>query len=381
LNQDFSARQIVPRFNWLTLVGLLLLIAGCDQHVEGPTERGKILFQRGQYNDAIIACSEALEAAPDAEAYLYRGRSYSCLGNWDRAINDFNLVIRFDPKNPEGYYQRALAFRERGEKDKADADHKIAQQLDPAYADARARAPEPPRPAIAELMKSTPPASEEPSKEKPSRSEQILKSPFPTSTGLSGRTGGVSVGDPLQQPVARDIYGQPVQIVPSPSAKSAESKTTTVEPRDSDRRRRHRDEDDDEDEPLDLLRRPTTSPLLRNPRETQLGNSYEMPPNPHPVRPRLSRAPLSDSRSSSPSVDSRLTRGVRSATSGLNGAASGGRNGGNRGAYASPPNPFAPSRMRTTGVRADPDEGPIPQPVRPSTILPESINGRFDLDE
>jgi tetratricopeptide (TPR) repeat protein len=52
-------------------------------------------------------------------------------GDFDRAIDDFSLAIRIEPRRGESIVKRGQAFRERGLYDKAEADFNRALTLDP----------------------------------------------------------------------------------------------------------------------------------------------------------------------------------------------------------------------------------------------------------
>jgi hypothetical protein len=123
--------------NWNLIFVLLMgsMATGCWQSApETPMARGKAFFEAGEWDQAIAALDEAIVRNPlDAEAHLFRGQSYMCRGREyvGRALADYNEAIRLDPKNYEAYYHRAIAYRERGEKQKALADDLIARRLDP----------------------------------------------------------------------------------------------------------------------------------------------------------------------------------------------------------------------------------------------------------
>jgi lipoprotein NlpI len=73
-------------------------------------------------------------AKNDAIACNNRGLAYRGRGELDRAIGDFNEAIRIDPKFALAYNNRGLAYRDKGELDRAIADHTEAIRLDPRFA-------------------------------------------------------------------------------------------------------------------------------------------------------------------------------------------------------------------------------------------------------
>ena len=55
------------------------------------------LQMSGEYQQAIELYSRSIEAFPTAEAYTFRGWTYSFLGDYDRAIAECLEAIRVDP--------------------------------------------------------------------------------------------------------------------------------------------------------------------------------------------------------------------------------------------------------------------------------------------
>jgi tetratricopeptide (TPR) repeat protein len=55
------------------------------------------LQMQGEYQKAIDMYTRSIEAFPTAEAFTFRGWSYSFLGDYDRAITECHEAIRVDP--------------------------------------------------------------------------------------------------------------------------------------------------------------------------------------------------------------------------------------------------------------------------------------------
>jgi Tfp pilus assembly protein PilF len=53
--------------------------------------------QRGEYEEAIELYSHSIDAFPTAEAYTFRGWTYSFLGDYAHAIADCRRAIKVDP--------------------------------------------------------------------------------------------------------------------------------------------------------------------------------------------------------------------------------------------------------------------------------------------
>ena len=52
----------------------------------------------GEYPQAIELYTRSIEALPTAEAYTFRGWTYSFLGDYERAIEDCHRAIKVDPE-------------------------------------------------------------------------------------------------------------------------------------------------------------------------------------------------------------------------------------------------------------------------------------------
>jgi tetratricopeptide (TPR) repeat protein len=97
---------------------------------------GLSLAWQGDFEDAIAAFGQAIEAAPRSSfAYLNRGLAYRRAGDLDRALADLDRAVRYAPRAARGYYNRSLLLRERGDMKRARADEERAVDLDRRYAD------------------------------------------------------------------------------------------------------------------------------------------------------------------------------------------------------------------------------------------------------
>ncbi|WP_237227897.1 tetratricopeptide repeat protein [Rubinisphaera sp. JC750] len=95
------------------------------------TCRAEIYYGREEYKAAIESCTKALDADHDFSALSLRGDAYMATGKLDEAIADYNAAQRFDGTVAMAYWKRAEERKEGGDKSGADADRKIALQLDP----------------------------------------------------------------------------------------------------------------------------------------------------------------------------------------------------------------------------------------------------------
>jgi len=76
---------------------------------------GVIHAQRGEHVEAVRAYSEAIAQSRRYRlAYVNRALSLMHLGHFQRAIDDWNELIQFDPRDAEAYYRRGLAQQRLG---------------------------------------------------------------------------------------------------------------------------------------------------------------------------------------------------------------------------------------------------------------------------
>lgn len=78
-------------------------------------QRGTDFLLKGHLDSAIAELSEAIRLAPKfAEAYNNRGTAFGRKGNFDRAIADYTVAIRLNPKDAEAWVNRGDAYYEDG---------------------------------------------------------------------------------------------------------------------------------------------------------------------------------------------------------------------------------------------------------------------------
>ena len=97
----------------LILAGLVLGLSILSWH------RSKV------WQDSITLWSDVLVKYPDSLTALNnRAIAYSAAGNYAKAIEDLNRAIKLTPQDPMFYFNRANAYRQKGDRDKADLDFK-----------------------------------------------------------------------------------------------------------------------------------------------------------------------------------------------------------------------------------------------------------------
>jgi len=93
----------------------------------------------GQLAAALADCNESLRLKWEAHALDSRGLVYLKMGEFDKAIADYDAAFKSDPKLAGSLYGRGLAKRKKGDDAGADLDIAAAKALRPTIADDFAR--------------------------------------------------------------------------------------------------------------------------------------------------------------------------------------------------------------------------------------------------
>jgi tetratricopeptide (TPR) repeat protein len=118
------------------LVGILL--AGAAARAQTAQERhwceGE---EEATIDQRIDGCSAVIKAGRDkgeklAEAFANRGLAYRLRGEYDRAIQDYNQAIKLNAKSAAAYNNRGVAYDHKGEYDRAIQDYDQAIKLKPS---------------------------------------------------------------------------------------------------------------------------------------------------------------------------------------------------------------------------------------------------------
>ena len=96
---------------------------------------------KGTGDEKIAACTRSINSGlwkgPNlAWAYTNRGIAYRAKGEPDRAIADYDKAIWLNPKFADAYNRRGSAYDDRGDRDRAIADYDQAIRLNPNFAEA-----------------------------------------------------------------------------------------------------------------------------------------------------------------------------------------------------------------------------------------------------
>jgi tetratricopeptide (TPR) repeat protein len=143
----FAPRILVPG---LVAVGLLCtlpqiaLATGAEPAKEPPVDPAPCLAAAAANEDETIvtACGALVDnektARPDRiKALIARGGAFGRKDQLDRAIGDYETVLRLDPTLADIYNARGELWRKKGDRPKALADFGMAIKLDPGHRMAR----------------------------------------------------------------------------------------------------------------------------------------------------------------------------------------------------------------------------------------------------
>ncbi len=107
-------------------------------HVDAYYWRGQIQHGNGNYDIAITSYTKAIQLDPAGGYHMARGLAYADKGSPDKAIADYNEVIKSsEDRDYYPYFVRGLAFVAKGNLDKAIADFDKAIQINPNYTPAQ----------------------------------------------------------------------------------------------------------------------------------------------------------------------------------------------------------------------------------------------------
>jgi tetratricopeptide (TPR) repeat protein len=99
--------------------------------------RGTAYYDKADYERAIADYDEVIRLDPNnTNALNNRGLAYQKKGDHGQAIADFNEALRINPSNSIAFNNRGSAYYHQGDYARANADFNEAIRLDPRYADA-----------------------------------------------------------------------------------------------------------------------------------------------------------------------------------------------------------------------------------------------------
>lgn len=123
-------------------LAVLFLIAGPAIAWADFSQEIRRCMSEGAHPDIrIVACTRNIQsgrfAGPNlAVAFMNRGLAYKKKGQWERAIADYSAAIRLNSGDAEIYNNRGNAYYHDGQLDRAAADYDDAIRLRPNFAEA-----------------------------------------------------------------------------------------------------------------------------------------------------------------------------------------------------------------------------------------------------
>ena len=99
--------------------------------------RGTAYFSKGELDKAVKDYDIAIRLDPkDSAALANRGTIHMAQGQPDLALADYNGALRINPKNANAYNLRGLLYSRTGQIDQAIQDYTSALKINPKFADA-----------------------------------------------------------------------------------------------------------------------------------------------------------------------------------------------------------------------------------------------------
>jgi tetratricopeptide (TPR) repeat protein len=135
----FSKDMSVNFQNYCILIAIILsmvfslgVLTGCLSPLEKHLSRGVNAYANGNYEEAIIEYTKAIEIDPKNKgAYYFRGFSYFKNGQYDLAIVDFTKDIEINPRSPNAYAARGFLYSITDQNYLAIVDYNQAIAIDP----------------------------------------------------------------------------------------------------------------------------------------------------------------------------------------------------------------------------------------------------------
>ncbi len=125
------------------IVNLKKVIAIDPDHGWAAQKMGAAYLGKGDYEQGIVVFGQIIRdmeedpksnARAVAGAYNSRATAYMSKKDYGRAVDDFNQVIKLDPKRAEAYNERGAAYVHQGNIEQGIRDFSKAIELDPKFA-------------------------------------------------------------------------------------------------------------------------------------------------------------------------------------------------------------------------------------------------------
>jgi tetratricopeptide (TPR) repeat protein len=122
----------------LSLIVTAVVLAGTPALAQAPQERAWCEGADAvSVDQRIDGCSAVIKAGRDrgdklAEIFNNRGIAYRLKGEYDRAVQDYNQAIKLNAKFAAAFNNRGVAYDNKGDYDRAIADYDQAIKLKPS---------------------------------------------------------------------------------------------------------------------------------------------------------------------------------------------------------------------------------------------------------
>ncbi len=138
----------MKRIFFLTIAVLLLtgFTVALASEASDTYDKSLRYFKRGNYESALEGFTKVIELGFQGDeksssnilaVYFQRGICYKKLHEWNKALDDFSLVIGFAPTDAQAYYERAGCYNMIEDEKNSKLDREKACELDDAYCDER----------------------------------------------------------------------------------------------------------------------------------------------------------------------------------------------------------------------------------------------------
>jgi len=104
------------------------------QHAQEWSANGYQQLKMGQHQEAVQEFTRAIEADPSSVAYTGRALAYTCLGDLEKAVADYDRAIELEPGQAEAYHDRGTLHERLGDYQRALNDYDRAVELDDSLA-------------------------------------------------------------------------------------------------------------------------------------------------------------------------------------------------------------------------------------------------------
>lgn len=93
----------------------LIFLAGCAPETKDAFRLGLEQFDEGRHTEAVENFTKAIRKNPgNANAYFFRGASYSALERQAEAVHDYTKTLEIDPGHPHVHWSRGYVYAQQG---------------------------------------------------------------------------------------------------------------------------------------------------------------------------------------------------------------------------------------------------------------------------